>query len=274
MAITLDGTNGITTPAVTNNGAYTGDGISFADATPSNTLVTTTGGNVGIGASSPTPYNSGAKVLQVNSGVANSEFKLTNSTTGNSASVGLNLIQSGNDSYVWNGSNSFMAFGTNNLERMRITSAGDMSMGGAPASPPTQSNDIFSGGLYLNPTRRTTGNAGNTYWDSGGALFRSTSSLKYKTDVKDAPYGLDDVLKLRSVTYKGKSESDGDKVFGGFIAEEVHELGLSQFVVYDTEGNPDSLAYANMVSLLTKAIQEQQAIITDLKARIETLENK
>ena len=80
MAITLDGTNGITTPAVTNNGAYTGDGISFADNTPSNTLVTTTGGYVGVGTSSP------AAPLQVkvatnanfavdnNSGVARLDF--------------------------------------------------------------------------------------------------------------------------------------------------------------------------------------------------------
>jgi hypothetical protein len=48
MPITLDGTNGIT-----STGGYTGDGISFADNTPSNTLVTTSGGLVGIGTSSP-----------------------------------------------------------------------------------------------------------------------------------------------------------------------------------------------------------------------------
>jgi hypothetical protein len=49
MTIVLNGTTGIT-----NDGGYTGDGISFADTTPANTLVTTTGGNVGIGTSSPT----------------------------------------------------------------------------------------------------------------------------------------------------------------------------------------------------------------------------
>ena len=48
MTITLNGTNGIT-----NDGGYTGDGVVFADTTPANTLVTTTGGNVGIGTSSP-----------------------------------------------------------------------------------------------------------------------------------------------------------------------------------------------------------------------------
>jgi hypothetical protein len=48
MTIILNGTTGIT-----NDGGYTGDGVVFADTTPANTLVTTTGGNVGIGTSSP-----------------------------------------------------------------------------------------------------------------------------------------------------------------------------------------------------------------------------
>jgi len=48
MAIVLDGDTGITT-----NGGYTGDGVSFADETPANTLVTTSGGSVGVGKSNP-----------------------------------------------------------------------------------------------------------------------------------------------------------------------------------------------------------------------------
>jgi hypothetical protein len=48
MPVTINGTTGIS-----NDGGYTGDGVVFADATPANTLVTTTGGNVGIGTSSP-----------------------------------------------------------------------------------------------------------------------------------------------------------------------------------------------------------------------------
>jgi hypothetical protein len=48
MTIVLNGTTGIT-----NDGGYTGDGVVFADTTPANTLVTTTGGNVGVGIASP-----------------------------------------------------------------------------------------------------------------------------------------------------------------------------------------------------------------------------
>ena len=101
--------------------------------------------------------------------------------------------------------------------------------------------------------------------DSTGGLLRSTSSLRYKSDVADATHGLTDVLKLRSVTYKGKS--DGDTVFGGLIAEEVHDAGLTEFVAYDNEGRPDALHYGNMVALLVKAVQELSAKVAALEAK-------
>jgi hypothetical protein len=118
----------------------------------------------------------------------------------------------------------------------------------------------------------TTGSAANTFIDPNGYIFRSTSSLKYKTNVQDATHGLTDLLKLRSVTYKSKT--DGDIIFGGLIAEEVDAAGLNEFVQYAADGSPDALAYGNMVSLCIKAIQEQQVLITALTARITALENK
>jgi hypothetical protein len=122
-------------------------------------------------------------------------------------------------------------------------------------------------------TTSTTGNAANVWVSpTTGELVRSTSSLKYKRDVQDAAHGLSEVMQLRSVTYKGKSENDGETVFGGLIAEEVHDAGLVEFVQYNDEGQPDALAYGNMVSLCIKAIQDQQAIITALEARITALE--
>jgi len=129
-------------------------------------------------------------------------------------------------------------------------------------------------GLFCSEVYSVTGGAtANVYVDSSGNLYRATSSLKYKTDVQDAEHGLADVLKLRSVIYKSKKESESGITFGGFIAEEVHEAGLTEFVQYAEDGTPDALAYSNMVSLCIKAIQEQQATITALEARITALEN-
>jgi hypothetical protein len=126
-----------------------------------------------------------------------------------------------------------------------------------------------TGNAPSSPYNRTTGSAANVYVDSLGILFRSTSSLKYKTDIQDASFGLPDVLKLRPVTYKGIN--DGDKVFGGLIAEDVHDAGLTEFVQYADDGTPDALFYGNMVSLAFKAIQELKAELDMVKAELNTL---
>jgi hypothetical protein len=122
-----------------------------------------------------------------------------------------------------------------------------------------------------NAYSETTGNSANLFVDTDGRLIRATSSERYKNTITDATHGLAEVLKLRSVTYKGNN--DGDTVFGGLIAEEVHDAGLTEFVQYNEDNQPDALAYGNMVSLCIKAIQEQQATIEALTARIVTLEN-
>jgi hypothetical protein len=95
--------------------------------------------------------------------------------------------------------------------------------------------------------------------------------MRYKNTIENATHGLTELLALRPVTYKGNN--DGDTVFGGLIAEEVHDAGLTEFVQYNDDGDPDALAYSNMVSLCIKAIQEQQATITALEARITALES-
>ena len=135
-----------------------------------------------------------------------------------------------------------------------------------------RSDGLMNTGLSTySPYNFTTAAAANMFVDSGGTLYRSTSSLKYKKNVQDAKHGLTDVLKLRSVTYESKSEADAGVTFGGLIAEEVHEAGLTEFVQYAEDGTPDALAYGNMVSLCIKAIQEQQTMIEQLKAEVAAL---
>ena len=124
---------------------------------------------------------------------------------------------------------------------------------------------LTTGTASFSPYNYTTGNAANVFIDTNGGLVRSTSSLRYKNSIQDATYGLDDVLKLRAVTYK--NNNDGDHVFGGFIAEEVDSAGLKEFVSYDKEGRPDALHYANMAALMARAIQE-------LAAKVAALEGK
>lgn len=126
-----------------------------------------------------------------------------------------------------------------------------------------------TGAATFSPYNYTTGLGANLYIDSNGGLVRSTSSIRYKSDVKDAYYGLQDLLKLRPVTYK--STNDGETVHGGLIAEEVDAAGLKEFVQYNADNEPDALSYGNMVSLCIKAIQELNKKVEEQAAEIKAL---
>ena len=116
----------------------------------------------------------------------------------------------------------------------------------------------------------TTGNSPNTWINPNASfgIYINTSSIRYKRDVVDYDKGLDILNQIRPVYYKGTSEVDGDKQFAGFIAEEIDELGLTEFVNYLEDGRPNSLSYPNMLTIAVKAIQELKAEVDTLRAQI------
>ena len=198
---------------------------------------------------------------------------------------------------------SYRAFYTAGSERARIDSSGNLLVGNSTASQTmdglfvrgkvastgnqwnflvyTQSGSFTLGcrdDYYLRSPAvydRTSGGAANVFVDSSGYLYRSTSSIRYKRDVVSYDKGLETVSALRPVYYKSNVESpDGavrDEQYAGFIAEEVAAAGLEEFVVRNDQGQPDALHYGNMVSLLTKAIQELKAELDSVKAELAVL---
>jgi len=244
--------------------AQIGQYMSFGTGGGTERMRITSDGNVGIGTTIPNLSGAG-KALTVNSSTgAIYELATAGSRTAYFYNDGTST-----QLYTTTASGSFL-FGTNNTERMRIDASGNLLVGRTDNPNSLTAPALYVTGVYTN----TTGSAANVFVNSNGALVRSTSSLKYKTDVQDATHGLEDLLKLRPVTYKGKSEQDGDTVFGGLIAEEVDAAGLTEFVQYAENGTPDALAYGNMVSLCIKAIQEQQALITTLQTQVAELKQK
>ena len=160
-------------------------------------------------------------------------------------------------------SNAVQAYDSAGTNILYIRGDGGLFLNGAKAESPA------------NSTGATTASPANMFVASAAGdtqILRSTSSIRYKQDIQDLTYGIENVMQLRPVTYQGIR--DPGKVWGGFIAEEIEALGLTEFVVYDDQNRPDGLAYGNMTALLTKAIQEQQAMIEDLKTRLAALEAK
>jgi hypothetical protein len=286
MAITLNGTTGIT-----NDGGYTGDGVSFADTTPANTLVTTTGGNVGIGTNSPA-FAASRNGLVVKGATANGA-EVTVQSSADTGSVGLSMAKFGADAAISNRSNGFMAFGTNDITRLFIAASGEVLVGKTSADAATvgvilsQSGQIYGSsaadaGIFY---RSTTG-AGNgiilTKSDIGGTnnlvgaafangTFGAVSDINKKKNIESARSYLDDVMKLRVVKYNWNTDEEGTPKELGWIAQEVEQVFSG--MVTEIEGSK-LLKKEVFLPMLMKCIQEQQAIITDLKARIEALEAK
>jgi hypothetical protein len=235
-------------------------------------------GNVGIGTTSPAQK---LHLLRASSGatygadgadlfiIENNDTIRIDLRTTSSNTAGImfsdNVRVAGELSYSH--SSDSMSFRTNSAGRMTIDSNGNVLIGRTD-NPSGVSNSLYATGVYA----VTGAVSANVHVNSEGLLYRATSSLRYKNTIQNATHGLTELLNLRPVTFK--SNNEGDKIFGGLIAEEVHEAGLTEFVEYDDEGNPDALHYSNMVSICIKAIQEQQTKIQELEARITALETQ
>lgn len=103
----------------------------------------------------------------------------------------------------------------------------------------------------------------------------SGSSINFKEDVRNLPLGLDTVLKLRPVTFEwkpGYRASEPTQI--GFVAQEVE--AVSPLLAQYRDGELHGVMYAEMTSLLVKAVQEQQAQIDDLREQtlVETVEEQ
>ena len=269
MTVTINGTTGVTTPDVTSD-SYTGP-ISVSASAPDNSVVVDAAGSAGLGVTPSAWDTSVMRAVQVGTGAA---FAGDTPGTAFRARILANAYYgSGAYRYIGGGPALFHAINANS-STFEWHIAGSGTAGNAITF--TEAMTLNSSGLLKCPAiyTNTNGAAANVIIGADGFFYRSTSSLKYKRDIQDQQHGLADVMKLRPVTYKGNSEADGETVYGGLIAEEVHAAGLTEFVQYADDGSPDALAYSNMVSLCIKAIQEQQSIINELKADVAALKGQ
>ena len=264
----------------------------------------TSGGNVAIGRTSP---------LNVNNYDANRRFLTIQATTGGvDRGAYLELIgTAGGSPDYWLGRVSFSSTTTsaNNhaeiisltdsggsysgclifstsanasttapVERMRITSAGPVDIGGwgtgTDISLRIKGNSNgqvgffnHNGQLYMPYLDTSTGT--DLVLTSGGYINKKSSSIRYKKNVQPIDIGLNFILSLNPVSYNLK---DNNAPQVGFIAEDFPEdrlVSLSMIDIQDeTKGyQKESVNYAQIVAPLVKAIQELQAQINELKER-------
>ena len=118
----------------------------------------------------------------------------------------------------------------------------------------------------------TTGASANCFIDpSDNRIWRSTSSRRYKQDIEDAEVDPAAVLDMQPRTWRDKAEVEADpdteRRYVGFIAEELHDLGLGQFVVYDDDGLPEAISYDRLTAAVIP-------VLKDLNERVSRLEQR
>ena len=209
-------------------------------------------GSNGVGIGNDSPNSFGANTDNLVIGTTSGENGMT-IVSGTANSGRIQFADNTSDPFrgaieYAHGSTDALFFYTNGSQQLKIASTGIITNGS------TASN--------------TTSASANMVVTSGGEFAKSTSSKRYKNTINDATHGLTELLKLRSVTYKGNK--DGDTIFGGLIAEEVHDAGLTEFVQYDDEDKPESLHYTHMIALCIKAIQELSTKVTALETENKT----
>jgi hypothetical protein len=211
-------------------------------------------------------YNNGAARMQIDS----------------SGRIGINSAPA-----AWIGNEQLYVAGSSSLTNQFV---GNIAVGSASPSGAC--------GLFLNYTAAAPNNTSNSYLicnDNSGVsklnifsngtvsnrtgTYNSLSDAKLKENIVDATPKLDKLMQVQVRNYN----LIGDELKQiGFVAQELEQIFPSLVDnVPDFDENNEltgevtkGVKLTVLIPILVKAMQEQQAIITDLKARIETLEAK
>jgi hypothetical protein len=256
--------------------------------------------NVGIGTTSPSNYTN-YKTLGL-SGTTGGAYELLAGSTltgqfyNDATGVRLRTVTA-----------TPLLFDTNTIERMRINSSGNVAIGATSLGNASARAAIVNagGGSIVMQIQRSGENASYigsdnadifSVWDStptkrfavtsAGSCQNTTGSYgtisdaKLKENIVDATPKLEKLMQLQVKNYAFKTSPEFKQI--GFIAQELKQVFPSLIEeTPDQDENGEKTGEVTLgvkttvlIPILVKAIQEQQAIITDLKNRIETLEAK
>ena len=273
MTVIINGTTGIT-----NDGGYTGDGVVFADTTPANTLVTTTGGNVGVGTSSPgerLDVVGSARILR-NTGATNTgdqnvvvvgatttgayassygaglQFQITNSTGGYSGSRIVSRLNADNNT----ANLVFQARNYGFADSMTLDSSGNLLVGTTTSTPagisqqglittvaPSGKNGInvatTGAGTAIQFANTAFGQTGSVSIGSSTTAYNTSSDYRLKNTIAPMTGALAKVAALKPCTYKWNADgSDGEGFIAHELAEVVPQCVTGEKDAVDAEGNP------------------------------------
>jgi hypothetical protein len=225
---------------------------------------------------------------------------------------GAALIQSGGDGsiQILNADSGTINTTIPFVERIKITSTGNVGIGmvgygdmrlvvrGAGTSSATfgfrvensaanalfqvRNDGLTETGTQTNSPYNISATGRTAILSSSGVLGYLVSTRESKANIESIK-NIDFINKLNPVqfNYRKKDYTTNeftdelyDNITYGFIADEVEKVN-KELVFYNSDGTTlAGVDYNSMIAILTKAVQEQQAQIEELKAEIDELKNK
>ncbi|GGH43225.1 hypothetical protein IA57_11125 [Mangrovimonas yunxiaonensis] len=191
----------------------------------------------------------------------------TMATGTQATAMGAGTVASGNSSTA-------LGIGTR-AEAPNTTAIGLFNVGGGDPLQASTTDPLFEigNGQYVDGINDVRTNA-LTVLRNGNATLAGTltqnSDRRLKNNIEDLPYGLNEILELAPVSYNWKRYPEKGKSLG-LIAQEVQPI-INE-IVHEAEdkGKTLSVSYIELVPVLIKAIQEQQAIIDQ---QAQTIQNQ
>jgi multidrug efflux pump subunit AcrA (membrane-fusion protein) len=165
-------------------------------------------------------------------------------------------------------------------------SGGSVSVGGSISGGSISGTSIRSSGV-LGRTELATGDITGASFNTNGNLFRTGSSIRFKTDVSDFELPYDSIInapnpkifRLKDEVFGSEEEgiapNENARYYAGFIAEDFVDTDLNIFVSNDRKDGkviPSGFYYPEFTSVLLLAVKHQDKLIKSLTDRIETLE--
>jgi hypothetical protein len=245
----------------------------------------TSDGYVGIGTSSPATYGAFA----VRKAVTTADTTNCSASFSDAANSTLDIGHTANIVRL-NAQGSTLAFNAGSAERARITSGGDLYVGTTTGTIGTANFGIVlqNDGAIIASRNQNGGVAcfyfggnagyaqvlGNGNLQNSNGVYGTVSDIKLKENIVDASPKLADLMQVKVRNYNLIGDTTKQL---GVVAQELETVFpamVSETTDKDAEGNDlgtatKAVKYSVFVPMLIKAMQEQQAIIESLKARLD-----